>query len=113
MSANRDMASLLDIVQAGEMIQHYLTGIDSEKLAASDEKQAAILYRIIVIGEATKRISYEFRTEHPEIPWKDMAGMRDWVSHAYERVNLDIVWDVAKNKIPQLLVQIKPLIAND
>ncbi|MEZ2236513.1 hypothetical protein [Microcoleus sp.] len=43
MSANRDMASLLDIVQAGEMIQRYLTGIDSEQLAASDEKQAAII----------------------------------------------------------------------
>jgi uncharacterized protein with HEPN domain len=42
-----------------------------------------------------------------------MAGMRDWVSHAYDRVNLDIVWDVAQNKIPQLLVQLKPLIAND
>ncbi|GET37826.1 HepT-like ribonuclease domain-containing protein [Microseira wollei] len=113
MPANRDMASLLDIVQACQMIQRYIAGIDRDGLAASDEKQAAILYRIMVIGETTKRISNEFRAQHPEIPWKDMAGMRDWVSHAYDRVDLDIVWDVAQNKIPQLLVQLEPLISTN
>jgi uncharacterized protein with HEPN domain len=64
----------------------------------------------MVIGEATKRISSEFRAQNPEIPWKDMVRMRDWVFHAYDRIDLDIVWDVAQNKIPQLLAQLEPMI---
>ncbi len=110
MSLERDQASLLDIVIAARQIQRYSQGLARTQLAENDEKQASILYRIIVIGEATKRISQTFRDQHPGIPWKEMAGMRDRVTHAYDQVNLDVIWDVVQNKIPQLLVQLKPLL---
>ena len=62
-----------------------------------------------IIGEATKRISEGFRSAHPEIPWKKMAGMRDVLIHAYDEVDLDEVWNVSQNAIPELIAMIEPL----
>ncbi|BAU09672.1 hypothetical protein LEP3755_01440 [Leptolyngbya sp. NIES-3755] len=97
-------------MQAAQQIQRYTTDITRAELETDDKTQAAVLYRILIIGGATKRISQTFREEHPTIPWKEMAGMRDVVSHAYDRVNLNIVWDVIANKVPQLLEELQPLI---
>ena len=110
MSPRRDQAALLDIAIAGRQIQRYSQGIDRAQLESNDEKQAAILYRIIIIGEATKRISQGFREQRPYVAWREMAGMRDHITHAYDQVNLDVVWDVIQNKIPELLAQIEPLL---
>ena len=74
------------------------------------EKQSAILYQVIIIGEATKRLSTEFRNQHSNIPWKNMAGMRDILVHQYDRVNLNTLWDVIRDDIPKLLELIKPLL---
>jgi len=52
----------------------------------------------------------QFRQQHPEIPWRNLAGMRDVIVHEYDQVDLDIVWDVIHREIPQLLVQLKPLV---
>ncbi len=55
-----------------------------------------------IIGEATKQVSKEFRTKNPDIPWADMAGMRDKLIHNYIDVDLDIVWDTATTDVPFL-----------
>lgn len=110
MSANRDLASVLDILQAANAIQQSMAGVNRSQLEANPEKLAAILYYIIVIGEASKRISAPFRTQHPNIPWRTMAGMRDRLTHAYDRVDLDLVWDAVNVSIPQLIIQLQPLI---
>jgi uncharacterized protein with HEPN domain len=86
---NRDRASLLDIVNAAKRILEFAEGCDRSALAINEEKQSAILYQVIIIGEATKRLSSEFRAQHSEIPWKDIAGMRDILAHQYDRVNLN------------------------
>ena len=69
----------------------YADGQDLDSLAANVEKQDDILRRITIIGEATKRLSNEFRLQHAEIPWKQMAGMRDVITHDYDEVDLDDV----------------------
>jgi uncharacterized protein with HEPN domain len=53
--------------------------------------QSAILYQIAIVGEAIKRLSRDFREQHPEALWDDIAGMRDVVAHQYDRIDLDIV----------------------
>jgi uncharacterized protein with HEPN domain len=110
MSANRDLAAVLDILQAALQIQQSTAGVDRSQLEANAEKLAAILYWIVIIGEATKRISMSFRDQHPDVPWREMAGMRDRVTHAYDRVDLDLVWDTVQVKIPQLIAQLQPLL---
>ena len=70
---SRDKASLLDIVNAAKRVLQFAEGFERSALATNEEKQSAILYQVIVIGEATKRLSSEFRIQHSEIPWKDIA----------------------------------------
>lgn len=76
----------------------------------NDEKVSAILYQIAVIGEATKRLSQEFRQQHPEIPWRDIAGMRDVLIHKYDQVDFDVIWDVVQKKLPELLTLLEPIL---
>lgn len=107
---NRDNAYLLDIECAANRILVFAAGLTKSDLATNEEKQSAILYQAIVIGEATKRLSSEFRNRHANIPWKDIAGMRDIIAHQYDRVNLNTLWDVIQNDIPSLLELIEPLL---
>lgn len=69
----RDKQSLLDIVTAVRQVLKYGQNLNRLSLAENDEKQAAILYRLVVIGEATKRLSLEFREQNPDLPWREMA----------------------------------------
>ncbi len=107
---SRDSASLLDIVRAGQLVLQFAQGLNREQLASDVLRQSAILYQISIMGEATKRLSREFREQHSEVPWDDVAGMRDIIAHQYDRVDLDIVWQVIQRNIPDLLDLITPLL---
>lgn len=74
---SRDEASLLDIVNAGKRIQDYIAGRDQDSIEADSQARAAVLYEFLIMGEAVKRLSSEIRASHPDVPWSEMAGMRD------------------------------------
>ena len=74
--------------------------------------QAAITRWIEIIGEAAKYVPDDIVTTHPEIPWKEMAGMRDIVVHDYDDVNVDEIWNVVKNDIPKLKKHLSSIINN-
>ena len=107
---SRDSASLLDIVKAGQLILQFAQGLNREELESDVLRQSAILYQIAIMGEATKRLSSEFRQQHPEVPWDDVAEMRDIIAHQYDRLDLNIVWQVIQRNIPELLSMIKPML---
>lgn len=75
--------------------------------------QDAVIHNIQIIGEATKKVSPETRASHPEIPWKNMAGLRDRIVHDYFGISLDIVWDVVENHLPPLRVALRQIISRD
>lgn len=106
----RDNESLIDIERAVRRILRYIDNVSRDELEMNDEKVSAILYQIAVIGEATKRLSPEFRQQHPEIPWRDIAGMRDVLIHKYDQVDFDVIWDVVQNKLPELLTLLEPIL---
>lgn len=90
----------------------------TEKLTYEDflediKTQDAVIRNIEIIGEATKNISEELRNKYPEIPWKGLAGMRDKLTHHYFGVNLDIVWNVVKEELPEIILQIEEIIENE
>ena len=72
--------------------------------------QDAVIRNLEIIGEATKRISLGFKEQHLEIPWRQMAGLRDVLIHDYMGVSLKIVWNVLQNELPQLKIKIIELL---
>ncbi len=73
----------------------------------------AVVRSLEIIGEATKKIPADFKIKWDSIKWKNMAGMRDRLIHDYMGVNYSIVWDVIKNKIPELCNQIEGVIGKE
>lgn len=101
-SKRRDLDYLGDILEAMQRIIAYTGGFSYERFIGDRRTQDAVLRNIEVIGEAAKRLSTSLKKQHPAIPWKDMAGMRDRVIHHYFGINYDIVWTVASGEIPKL-----------
>jgi len=99
----KDRESMLDIIEAVKKILAYTAEVTFTEFQMNDEKQDAVLRRILVIGEATKRLSPEFKQLYPDIPWRDIAGIRDIIVHDYNRVDVETIWDVVKNDLPDLL----------
>jgi uncharacterized protein with HEPN domain len=64
--------------------------------------QAAVARNLEIIGEAVKRLPEDFRASHAEVPWREMAGMRDILIHAYHRVDVDLVWATVEHSLPSL-----------
>ncbi len=73
-----------------------------EEFESNKDNIDATIRRIEVIGEAVKNLPGSFREKHSNVPWKDIAGMRDVIIHGYFRVDLDIVWKVIKKDFPDL-----------
>ena len=71
--------------------------------------QDKIIRRIEIIGEAVKNLPEDLKGDHPEVPWRDLAGMRDIVAHQYFGVDLETVWLVAANELPELKAKIQKI----
>jgi len=103
MSKHRDDIVLKDILNASQRIIEFVEDTDKEIFIDDWKTRSAVLYQLTVIGEAVKRLSTEFRSQHSHIPWALMAGMRDHLVHAYDLVDWDEVWKTATKDIPELL----------
>ena len=90
------------ILNSINRILDYISGKDRESFEADLVTQDAVVRQLEIIGEATKRVSKELRSKHPDIPWSDMAGMRDVLIHDYIDVDFGVVWKTASEDIPNL-----------
>lgn len=105
-----DWSSLQDILIAAELIDSFIKGVDREGFDESVLIQSAVVRQIEIIGEAAKRLSDELRQKYNDIPWKQMAGMRDILIHAYDSVDPDEVWNAATRDFPKICSQIQAVI---
>lgn len=101
MSERSDRDFISDIQEAVRRIADYTAGMTYEAFRTDLKTQDALIRNLEIIGEAAKNLSEELRTNHLDIPWKGMAGIRDKLIHHYFGVNLDIVWQVATDELPK------------
>jgi uncharacterized protein with HEPN domain len=93
---------LADIVEAIGRIRRYTGGYTLAQLARDRRTLDAVVRNLEVIGEAAKNVPVEVRRKHPEVEWRRMAGLRDILIHQYFGIDVAIVWDVVRNKLPEL-----------
>lgn len=106
---SRDKDALLDMLEMIDLIQNHGPK-DEQSLRQDVVGQAATLRWLQIIGEAASRVSPELRAAHPEVEWRAIVGTRNVVAHGYDRVRLDIVWNVIENDLPQLRQQLAALV---
>jgi len=97
---------LQDIEQAGQRIIRYTEGRERDEVYADEMRFDAVLHNLHVIGEAVKRLPETFRQRYSDVPWREIAGMRDFVAHAYFALDLEILWDAIQNDVPALARQV-------
>lgn len=97
---------LKDLLDAMDKAQRFVAGLDYESFKDDDKTLFSVVRALEIVGEAVKHIPDSVREENPEIPWRDMAGMRDVLIHDYFGVDAQTVWLTVTKKTPQ----IKPLI---
>ena len=90
-----DAATILDIVLASRRIARFIYAVDAESFLADDEKQWAVVSQLMLIGEAVRRLSPEICDQHSNIPWRQMAGMRNRLVHHYDKIDWPLVWTTA------------------
>lgn len=99
----RDHALFItDILQAIERIESFINGMDYDAFVEDDKTLSAVVRKLEIIGEAVKQLPDSFKQQHPTIPWKQIAGMRDKLIHFYFGVDPLLVWQTVENRLPEL-----------
>ena len=107
-----DLAYVDHILDCIRKINEYSKGLSLKEFKKNELVQDAIIRNIEIIGEASKKITPETKQTYYNVPWKEIAGMRDKLIHAYFGVNLPLVWETVKKDLPQLKKQAQKLLTS-
>ena len=106
----RDPASLWDMLKAAREAVEFTKDLSLERFLVDSLTRSAVERKLEIIGEAGRRISAVFRAAHPEIPWKDIIGLRNVISHDYDSVDYPRIFDIAIRQLPELIGMLEPLV---
>ena len=91
-----------DILKAAKKIEKYTRKITLENLKKDELITDGVVRNLEIIGEAAKNVSKNIKDRYPDIEWKKIAGLRDILAHEYFGIDIDVLWDIIKNKLPDL-----------
>jgi uncharacterized protein with HEPN domain len=97
--------------QKGSEILGYAKDTTREKLPSVSMRLDAVLYEIVVLGEAARRLSPEIRAAHPEVPWREIIGMRSIITHGYDQIDDDELWQVIEHDLPDLIPKLENVLS--
>jgi uncharacterized protein with HEPN domain len=109
MTRHDDATTLRQILEHGREVIERMRGRTVEDLVADRTLQLSVTRLLEILGEASRRLSQEFRASHPEVPWREIAGMRNRLVHAYDDIDPSTVWKTATEDVPRLLTILEPL----
>ncbi len=91
-----------DIIDSMDKAENFVENMDYQGFMEDSKTIFAVVRTLEIIGEAVKNIPESLRKKYPNIPWRDMAGMRDKLIHEYSGVRLDLLWNTVEVKVPEL-----------
>jgi uncharacterized protein with HEPN domain len=106
----RDDACVLDMLIAARKIRTFTNGVTLDRFLLDELMQHGIMRLIEILGEAARHLSDDFKANHPEIPWRQIVGIRNRMVHEYFRVIPAKVWEVVEQEIPLLIALLEPLV---
>jgi len=110
----RTLLDYLEDMRASAVeVLDFTRGMTCEEFLQDRKTVNAVLRSLEVLGEAAKKIPQDVRAKHSEIPWRDIAGMRDKLIHEYHGVDLEIVWKTVQEDVPSLLPRIEKVLAEE
>ncbi len=104
---------LEDILESVNSIQRYADTLSYEELTRDKMRVDAIIRNFEIIGEAAGKIPQEVREKYPTLEWRKISDFRNILVHEYFQIDLEILWDIIKNKIPELKSQIESIIEKE
>ena len=110
MSAHDPQVTLLQIQDAARRLRIICDGKTLEELLADWQATAALERFIEIVGEAVKRLPLDLRSRYPSVPWKEIAGTRDRLSHGYDDVDYQVLWNAVRDDVPALLVTVQQML---
>jgi uncharacterized protein with HEPN domain len=110
----RDPAYLWDMIEAARAAVDYTENLTLNKFLATDRKRAitrlAVERQLEILGEAARRVSSQFREAYPELPWREIVGLRNVISHEYDKVSYESIFRIVRNRLPVLIAMLEPLV---
>jgi uncharacterized protein with HEPN domain len=104
-----DLAYIQHILKCIRKIRKFVKGVSKKEFSGNEMIQDAVIRNFEVIGEASKKITPEFKKVYFEIPWKEISGMRDKLIHDYLGVDVDVLWKTIETDLPPLQKELKKI----
>jgi uncharacterized protein with HEPN domain len=110
----RDPAYLWDMIEAARAIVDFTKNLTLEEFLAAGKDmeivRLAVERELEILGEAARRVSSDYRNQHTEIPWKETVGLRNVISHEYDKVDYTKIYRIVQERIPELITLMEPLV---
>ena len=109
----KNSAYLWDMLDAAQAVNDFIAQCTYEEYCNNRMLRSAVERNLEIIGEAAGKVSNEFKDSHPEIPWRQIIGQRNVIIHEYGEIDNELIWNVAKHHIPELIKNLKTLIPSE